>query len=157
RAMTRDVLAGFNGRPDFNSQPSAADDVSRIQYEQSAGRTTIDLVALADSDLVTLQRSGSLQDLTPLLTQLQHSRSFPPELLVQARLGGDRVSYVPWLQATYMLAVNRKALQYLPEGVDPYHLTYDDLMAWGVRMRAATGQNMIGLPADVSGPRGGLI
>jgi multiple sugar transport system substrate-binding protein len=157
RAMTRNVLAGFNGIPDFNSQPTAAQDVARIQYEQAAGRSTIDLVALAHGDMATLQRSGSLQDLTPLLAQLQRDRRFPPDLLEEARFGTSELSYVPWLQATYLLAVNRKALPYLPAGADVQHLTYDQLVAWGENMRAATGRNLIGLPADLQGPRGGLI
>lgn len=157
RAMTGKVLAGFNGTPDFNSQPTAAQDIARISYEQSAGRSTVDLVALAQSDMAGLQASGDLEDLTPLLRRLQQDRTLPQPLLDTGRFGTDRQYAIPWLQATYMLVVNRQALRYLPPDADVDHLTYDQFIAWGQRMEAATGQKLIGLPADLNGPRGGLI
>ncbi len=157
RAMTEKVLAGFNGTPDFNSQPTAAQDVARIGYEQSLGRSTVDLVALTQSDMLTLQASGALEDLTPLLRRLQQDRRFPQALLDNGRFGTDKQYFIPWLQATYMLVVNRKALPYLPPGADVNHLSYDQLIAWGQSIEAATGQKLIGLPADLNGPRGGLL
>lgn len=158
RAMNKSVLHGFNGIPDFNSQQSAAADIDRIRYEQSLGTSTVDLVALTGSDLASLQASGALEDLTPLLGRLQQSRQFPKALLEDARLGTGATYYIPWLQATYLIVVNRQALRYLPPGADVEHLTYDELIAWGQRMQAETGTNRIGLPADVShGVRGGLV
>jgi multiple sugar transport system substrate-binding protein len=157
RAMTGKVLAGFNGTPDFNSQPTAAQDIARIRYEQKAGRSTVDLVALTQSDMLALQASGALQDLTPLLRQLQQNRRFSELPLDNGKFGTDKQYFIPWLQATYMLVVNKKALPYLPAGADVNHLTYDQLIAWGQSIEAATGQKLIGLPADLNGPRGGLV
>ena len=157
RAMTDKVLAGFNGSPDFNSQATAAQDIARIGYEQAAGKSTVDLIALTQSDMLTLQAGGALEDLTPLLRRLQQDRQFPEPLLANGRFGTDTQYFIPWLQATYMLVINKKALPYLPDGADVDHLTYDQLIAWGQRMEAATGQRLIGLPADLNGARGGLI
>jgi multiple sugar transport system substrate-binding protein len=158
RAMNKSVLAGFNGIPDFNSQQTSAADIDRIRYEQSVGTSTVDLVALTDGDLADLQANGALEDLTPLLGRLQRNRQFPQLLLDDARLGTGGTYYIPWLEATYLMVVNRQALRYLPPGADVEHLTYDELIAWGQRMQAATGAKRIGLPADVShGVRGGLV
>ncbi len=157
RAMTEKVLAGFNGTPDFNSQTTAAQDIDRILYEQKVGRSTVDLVALTHSDMVALQTSGALEDLTPLLQRLQQDRQFPHALLDNGKFGTSKQYYIPWLQATYMMVVNRQALRYLPQGADVNHLSYDELIAWGQNMQAATGEKLIGLPADLNGPRGGLI
>jgi multiple sugar transport system substrate-binding protein len=157
RAMTESVLPGFNGTPDFNSQTTAAQDIARIRYEQSVGRSTVDLVALTPSEMVALQASGGLEDLTPLLRRLQHDRRFPQALLDNGKFGTDKQYFIPWLQATYMMVVNKKALPYLPRGADVNHLTYDQLIAWGQNIEAATGQKLIGLPADLNGPRGGLV
>jgi multiple sugar transport system substrate-binding protein len=156
RDMQNRVLPGFNGTVDFNSQPTAAQDIDRILYEERAGRPTMDLVALTQSDLVTLQAKGALEDLTPLLQRLQKDRRFAQPALASARFGTGKQYYIPWLQATYMMAVNKKALQYLP-GADVNHLTYDQLIAWGQSIQAATGQRLVGLPADLDGPRGGLV
>jgi multiple sugar transport system substrate-binding protein len=156
-AMNDHVLAGFNGTPDFNSQPTAAQDVQRILYERAAGRSTVDLVALTQSDMAALQAKGALEDLAPLLRQLRDDRRFPQALLDDGRFGTGQQYAIPWLQATYLMVVDRRALPYLPPGADVHHLTYDQLVAWGQNLRAGTGQNRIGLPADVSGPQGGLV
>jgi multiple sugar transport system substrate-binding protein len=152
RAMTKQVLAGFNGIPDFNSQPTAAQDIARIGYERAAGSSTVDLVAMTQSEMTSLQATGDLEDLTPLLQRLQQDRTFPQALLDSGRFGTDKQYFIPWLQVTYMLVVNRKALQYLAPGVDVDHLTYDELISWGQRMKAATGRKLVGLPADPNGP-----
>jgi multiple sugar transport system substrate-binding protein len=117
----------------------------------------VDLVALTQSDMAALQTSGALEDLTPLLRRLQQDRRFPRALLDTARFGTDRPYFIPWLQATYMMVVNKKALPYLPAGADVNHLTYEQLIAWGQNIEGATGQKLIGLPADLNGPRGGLV
>lgn len=156
-AMTTKVLAGFKGTADFQSQVSGAQDVQRIQYEHEAGRSTIDVIALTYGDMLALQRSGDLEDLTPLLKRLQSDRRFQQPLLADARFGTSRQYAIPWLQATYLMAVDKKALPYLPPGADVRHLTYDQLVAWGQNLRAATGENRIGLPADLSTVQGGLV
>jgi multiple sugar transport system substrate-binding protein len=157
RAMTADVLKGFDLNVDFNSQQTAAQDSQTILQEQASGVSTIDLTDMTHSDLVALQASNALMDLTPLLRRLQHNRTFAQPLLQLGRFGTDKQYYIPWLQATYMMVVNKRALAYLPRDVDPSHLTYDQLIAWGQDIEKATGRPMIGLPADLSGPQGGMV
>src|SRR5438105_2655451 len=57
QSMQAKVLAGFNGSADFNSQPTASQDIDRILSEQKAGKSTIDVTALLHSDMITLQAS----------------------------------------------------------------------------------------------------
>jgi multiple sugar transport system substrate-binding protein len=49
--------------------------------------------------------------------------------------------------ATYIMAANRKALEYLPEGVDINAITCEELAAWAAAVEAATGERRLGLPA----------
>ena len=146
--MNNQVLTGFNGHADFISGPTAAQDVDKITAEQKAGKGTIDVVALQHGDFTTLGASDALMDLTPLLQQLQKDRQFPKALLDYGKLGTQKQYYIPWLQATYMMAVNKKALQYLPKGVDVNNLTYDQVISWGQSIQKATGEKMFGLPAS---------
>ena len=155
RAMKTEVLNGFSNVY-FNSQDSAATDISTILAEQTTGVSTIDLIDLTDSDMASLQAAGVLQDLTPLLPRLQAHRQFLPALLPAGRFGTDKQYYIPWLQATYMMVINKKALQYLPKGFDVNNLTYDQLIDWGQAIENATGKRMIGLPAERS-TKGGLL
>jgi multiple sugar transport system substrate-binding protein len=157
RAMTTEVLNGFGEPIDFNSQDTAAQDISAILNEQQkTGVSTIDVIDLTDSDMAALQANGSLQDLTALLHRLEATRTFPGALLEAGRFGTDKQYFIPWLQATYIMVVNKKALQYLPKGYDVNHLTYDQLIAWGQAIEKATGYRRIGLPAE-RGIQGGLI
>jgi multiple sugar transport system substrate-binding protein len=69
-----------------------------------------------------------------------------------SRIGTDHNFYIPVEQATYVLAVNKKALAWLPAGADVNSLTYDQLLAWAKAGKAANGGKAIfGLPA---GPKG---
>lgn len=149
------VLAGFQGTVDFDSQQTAAN-IQTILDDQMTGTSTADLTDLTHSELLGRQSRGALEDLTPLAQRLQKDRRFPETLLRYGTFGTSKQYYIPWLQATYLLAINKKALKYLPSGVDPYNLTYEQLITWGERLRAGTRHNCIGLPA-LSGFRGGLI
>jgi multiple sugar transport system substrate-binding protein len=68
-----------------------------------------------------------------------------------AKLGTDTPQYIPWMQASYIMAANKESLQYLPEGADIDALTYDQLIAWTANVHEATGQAKFGFPA---GPKG---
>ncbi|NNC52726.1 MAG: carbohydrate ABC transporter substrate-binding protein, partial [Erythrobacter sp.] len=59
--------------------------------------------------------------------------------------------YMPWMQASYIMAANKEALQYLPEGADIDALTYDQLIEWAANAHEAAGEPKFGFPA---GPKG---
>lgn len=157
QVMEHEVLRDFNGQVDFDSQPLGSADVDRIRAEHARGTSTVDVIALTHSDMLTLRDDDALEDLTPLVDQLLASRRIPDDLVDAGKYGTDKQYYIPWMQATYLMVVNKKAMQYRPAGVDVHNLTYDQLIAWGTRILEATGERRIGLPADLDGPRGGLI
>src|SRR5690606_36448656 len=66
-------------------------------------------------------------------------------------LGTGGQKYLPWMQANYVMAANRQALDYLPEGADLNILTYDQLVEWAATLTAETGSPKFGFPA---GPQG---
>ena len=70
-----------------------------------------------------------------------------------ARLGTDSMQYVPWMQASYIMAANREALQYLPAGADLNALSYDQLIEWAAAVQAAVGEPKFGFPAGPDGLR----
>lgn len=150
-AMRRDVLAGFNGTANFDSSRSDSQIVQQVQAEAQAGKSTIDLVGGLHGDFPTLAQAGQLEDLTPLLQKLEQDRHFNPDLVKYGKLGTNKQYYIPWLQATYMMVANKKALQYLPKGADINNLTYDQLVQWGQNMKQGTGENKVGLPAGSKG------
>ncbi len=143
QAMREQVLAGA-GAVDY--QPNDGGPwLTRLQAELQAGSGSIgvlgalhgDFSAMNPDDLVDLgdlgvmSASGTFNDL--------------------AKLGTDSMQYVPWMQASYIMAASKEALQYLPEGADVDALTYDQLIEWAANAHAAAGEPKFGFPA---GPKG---
>lgn len=144
QAMREQVLSGYDGEVDY--QPNDGGPwLTRLNAELQAGDGTIgvlgalhgDFSAMNPDDLVDLSdmgvmsASGTFNDL--------------------AKLGTDSMQYIPWMQASYIMAANKEALQYLPEGADINALTYDQLIAWAANAHEAAGEPKFGFPA---GPKG---
>ncbi len=123
----------------------------RLNAEEKAGKVTVSLIGALHGDLEPFVKAGYLEDLTPAVQKLG-DRGFAPAFMELAHLGQkDQTYYVPWMQATYVLAINKKALQYLPQGADVNALTYAQLKDWGAAMQQATGKRLLGFPG---GPKG---
>jgi multiple sugar transport system substrate-binding protein len=58
----------------------------------------------------------------------------------------DYLYYVPWMQATYIMAAHKDVLQYLPEGADINALTWEEFGQWCQTMFEETGSPQCGLP-----------
>ena len=122
----------------------------RMSAEQKAGKVTVGVVGGQHGDFAPLVSAGYMDDVSALVQRLS-DRNFPPKILELSKFNTDKNYYVPWAQATYVLAINKKALQYLPAGADVNALTYDQLKTWGANIASATGQRKIGFP---DGPKG---
>jgi multiple sugar transport system substrate-binding protein len=153
--MRTQVLQGFNGTADFSSNLTDSEITSKVLAEKQTGKSSFDVIALTAGTFPTLQAADALEDLTPLVQKLEKDRKFNAKLLDYGKLGTQKQSYIPWIQATYVLVANKKAMPYLPKGADANNLTYDQLVTWGENMQKATGEKKVGLPA-APGSRGGL-
>ncbi len=112
----------------------------RMTSEQKTGKVTVSLVGGLHGDLDPFVKAGYLEGgVAPAFMELAHMGT------------KDKVYYIPWMQATYVLAVNKKALQYLPQGADVNALTYQQLIDWGAAIQKGTGKRLLGFPA---GPMG---
>jgi multiple sugar transport system substrate-binding protein len=109
-------------------------------------------------DFPLLVAEGAVSDVAPMLKSLEarKDRTFIPDLVKSGQIGGIQ-SFVPWMQATYLIAANKQAMQYFPKGSNPMAMTYDDLLQWGENIKAATGQRRIGFPAGPTGLYGRFL
>lgn len=143
QSMRDDVLSGFSPGVDF--QPSDPGPwLTRLQAELKAGSGKIGVIGALHGDLIS--QSDALTDLSDLDTS-----AITETFLELGKLGTDEQKYIPWMQATYIMAANRKALEFLPEGADINSLSYDQLIAWSKNMADKTGSPKFGFPA---GPKG---
>lgn len=141
--MRDEVLAGFPGGVDY--QPSDEGPwLTRMQAELQAGSGTIAVLGGLHGDLSSL--GGDLVDLSGV-----DAAAVGPAMMELGTLGTGEQKYIPWMQATYLMVANRKALEFLPEGADINALSYDQLIAWARATAEATGGPKFGFPA---GPQG---
>ncbi|TDK27035.1 carbohydrate ABC transporter substrate-binding protein [Arthrobacter crusticola] len=121
---------------------------STVQTQSQAGSVRTALLGGLHGDLAPL--ADSLEDVDQLLNDLSGS-GYNREILELTKIGGSTSKYVPWMQATYVVAVNKKALKWLPKGVDVNDLTYEDFLKWAQAAKKGEGRPVFGLPA---GPKG---
>ena len=143
QAMREQVLSGFEGDVDFQSS-EAGPFLTRIEAESQAGDGTIDVIGTLHGDFTAM--SDQLVDLGDV-----DAAAVTPALMELGTLGTGEQKYIPWMQATYIMAANNQALEYLPEGADINALTYDQLIEWSKTMAEETGGPKFGFPA---GPKG---
>jgi len=144
QAMREQVLSGHASAVDY--QPNDAGPwLTRLQAELQAGSGSIGVLGALHGDFSAMN-TDDLVDLDDLGVSAA-SDTFNN----LAKLGGDGLQYVPWMQASYIMAANKEALPYLPEGADIDALTYDQLIEWTANVHEATGEPKFGFPA---GPKG---
>ncbi len=124
--------------------------VDRILAEQKASKVQASVLGLLHGTFPNLLAGNALEDLTPLVAKLS-DRPFIKEFMTLGKLGTDKQYYIPWMQATYVMVANKKALQYLPQGASIDSLTYTQLADWGKNIYNATKEKKIGFPAGPSG------
>jgi multiple sugar transport system substrate-binding protein len=146
--MRRVILADFPGKVDF--QPYDERSVfMQLALASKSRRFSPQLVGGLHGDLLHLHREGGLAPVDA--ETLVNKRQFIPDFLKLGKFASDVQYFIPWMQATYIMAANRKALRYLPKGAKLESLNYDQLLDWARNMEMATGSPRLGFPA---GPKG---
>jgi ABC-type sugar transport system, periplasmic component len=147
--MRNEILKDYPGAVDFmpNDNSYLFSQISSMVRSDPTG--TI-LVGALHGDLVKLYEQNALQPLNGLYDSLR-ARGFPENLVRLSRLNGTDIFYIPWMQASFVMVANRKALPYLPAGADLNTLTYDQLAQWAKNIQDRTGMRAIGFPAGAKG------
>jgi multiple sugar transport system substrate-binding protein len=122
----------------------------RMQAETEAGKRTVSLVGALHGEIGPLVPMGALQPIDDMAAKLS-GRGIPASLMQLGKLGTPNQQYIPWIQATYVMAAHKSALAHLPAGADVNALTYDQLTVWAKAVTEKTGKRGLGFPA---GPKG---
>src|SRR5918994_558272 len=72
---------------------------------EEAERVEINLIGGLHGDLAPLAADGLLEDLSDVMEGLA-DKGYSEDFLELARAGGDSTAYIPWMQATYVVAVH---------------------------------------------------
>ncbi len=143
------ILKGAPGQVTFVvEEPSPFQ--TRMDAETQAGKRTISMVGALHGELAPLVGSKGLEPVDDLVARAKE-RGVPDAMMTLGKLGTDKQMYIPWMQATYIMAARKEALQYLPAGANVDTLTYAQLKEWAKNIQDKTGKRALGFPA---GPKG---
>ncbi len=112
-----------------------------------AGSGAIDVLGALHGTFSSLAREDALTNTIDLLDDISADREIAPAFVQSGLLGSDDyLYYIPWAQATYIMAANTDALEYLPEGVDVNAITWEQLAEWCQNIQDGEGTQKCGLP-----------
>ncbi len=112
-----------------------------------AGSGQIDVFGALHGSFPPLARENTLTNVIDVYDDLSGSRTFAPSMVSAGLLGTeDFLAFVPWTQATYIMAAHTEALDYLPDGADIDSLTWDQLAEWCQALQEGEGRPLCGLP-----------
>jgi multiple sugar transport system substrate-binding protein len=144
------TLKGAPVSVNFVAANAVSDLVTRINAEAQAGSGTVSLAAATVGDLETV--ADKLTDLSDVAAKLKNA-GIPQSLWDQAKLGTNKQLSIPWMQATYLMCANKKALPYLPKGANLNSLTWGQFAQWGANLQKKFGTPEIGFPVAGLFPR----
>jgi multiple sugar transport system substrate-binding protein len=123
---------------------------TQIRSQVDSGHMKVNLIAGLHGDFSQLGPEY-LHDVSSLMGDLKGA-GFATDLKHLATLGTGKTWYIPWCQATYLVAARKSALEHLPSGADVNALTYQQYLDWAVAARKANGgKPCFGLPAGAKG------
>jgi len=141
-------------KAEFITMPTYHDMFIRLSAEIAAKKVTISLVCDLHGGLDLMNAKGLFDDLTGIALP---DRTFIKALEDYSVMAGRKV-YVPWMQATYIMVVNKKAFDYLPAGLTVEDVTgasekwtYYALLNWSKNLKDAFKGPKLGFPM---GPKG---
>lgn len=143
------ILAGYEGEVEYVTADNIGIWVDRIEAEAAAGEGTVDLLGGLHGDYTSLG-TDFLTDVSDVMGELG-DLGFAEQYVELSKLGTDSSFYIPWMQATYIVVANNKAMEFLPEGADVEQLTYDQYLEWAKNIFDSTGQAKVGFPAGEGG------
>jgi multiple sugar transport system substrate-binding protein len=120
----------------------------RVKAESATGKGTISLLGGLHGDYATIPQY--LTDLSDVAKDLK-AAGIPQDLLTLGKMGTTKQLYIPWMQATYIMVANKKALPDLPKGADLKTLSYGQLLQWAKNLQNHYGRPELGFPAGPTG------
>ena len=124
--------------------------IALIEAGAETGQGQVDLVGSVHGTFPPI--ADKMMNMIDVVDDLSADREFNQAYLETGLLGtDDYLYYVPWMQATYIMAAHNDALEFLPAGADINALTWEQFGEWCQTLMEETGGPKCGLP---HGPMG---
>ena len=149
--MRQVILQDFPQSVDF--EPYDRSIFNRRVVELAANPGGSAVLGGLQQDFLRMRQAGVLASVDDMLPALAN-RGFLPGITAQGKLESETTYFIPWMQATYLMAASKRALPFLPKGADLNQLRYEELLAWAANIYRATGKGRLGFPV---GPNGLMV
>jgi multiple sugar transport system substrate-binding protein len=147
--MRNSILKDFPGTVDFRPNDNSLI-FSQIGSTLKGEPSQAILIGALHGDMQNLYEKGALARMDEVFSVMD-KRGFVKSLVELSRLDGTNSYYIPWMQASFVMAANKKALPYLPKGASLENLTYAQLLEWSKNVFEKTGKKTLGFPAGETG------
>ena len=146
--MRNVILKDYEGSVDF--QPYDDRKVFQSVVKGEGVTASPGLIGGLHGDFVGLREGEALKNLSGLLPSLS-SKHINKKFITLGSLESKKQYFIPWMQATYIMAAHRRALKYLPKGAKLNSLTYEQIKVWAANMHRVTGEAKLGFPVGRKG------
>ncbi|MEM2410216.1 MAG: extracellular solute-binding protein [Thermofilaceae archaeon] len=162
QAFVRGLLAGLLHEKNITVEfvpLGYADMAAKLEAEVTTGKVTVTVVGGLATEIDFFASKGLLEDLgkfgtLPDRTFVRTALNVVDEM--KNRYGVT--AFAPWMTATFLVVVNNRAFEYLPQGLTKEDVltgtekwTWDALVAWARNIYEKTGEKRMGLPAGAGG------
>jgi ABC-type sugar transport system, periplasmic component len=147
--MRNEILKDFPGKVDFKPNDSSFV-FNSIESDLGGDPKEALLVGALHGDLITLYEKNKLLPVDNIYADIR-DHGLLDNLCALGKFDGTHMYYIPWMQATFVMVANKKALQYLPKGAEIHNLSYNEFLQWGKNIYDKTNKKMIGFPAGEKG------
>ncbi len=132
---------------DFIAQ---ADSIKKIQTEQETGNIISDILYVDTANMAPYVNGGWVQDISGIV---QDTGITVTNMFDASTNNGDQRFFVPMSFDVYITIANKKALQYLPEGLTEEDvvkgITWEQYAKWAIAIAAGEGAGKAMLPANL--------
>jgi multiple sugar transport system substrate-binding protein len=149
-SMRDAILAGYEGEVEFISNADAGVVAQQIEAQGEAGEGEASLIGALHGEFSVYAARDYMMDISDVLEDLS-DLGINEQFVELGKLGTDQQLYIPWMQATYIMAARSEALPFLPDGADINNLTWEQITEWGANIEAETGNRALGFPAGPDG------
>jgi multiple sugar transport system substrate-binding protein len=103
--------------------------IDLVRAGAQVGRAELDVVGALHGTFPPI--TDAMMNLVDVLDDLSADREFPQAFVETGLLGtSDYLYYIPWMQATYIMAAHRDALAFLPDGASLEAMTWEQFSEW---------------------------
>jgi len=138
--IKREIFAPFEKEKGITIRMDVLDDAKnmlRVEIQQKSKNYIADIIISHSGNMSQWIDKGYVESLNPIMKDWKNREIIPAFNKNTAKDG--QTYFIPIAADVYLLMANKKAMPYLPKGVDINKITWVELVAWANNIKKQTG------------------